>query len=238
MTKYFLFDLDGTILKMDIDEFVHGYFKALGAYFMDLCDPKALVGWVMKATDKMVMDNSDDNNFDTFFRYFIEISGVDSDIYKERFNKFYEEKFDKLKGSCEGNKELIEAIHLLKEAGYGIVVATNPIFPMIAVEHRLGWTGMKASDFEYVTAMEVCTNCKPNPEYFKDILKKIDATPEQCVMVGNDPLEDLAASEAGIKTWLITDCIMDRKPNSYKADYEGSGEDFLKFIKALLNEVK
>ena len=233
MKKYFLFDLDGTVLKMNADEFIKSYFGALSVYFADLIDARKLVGYIMEATERMCKDNSDIDNYSTFFMHFAELSGEDMGIFEKRFDAFYEEKFNEIKGQCEGNKGIIEAITVLKAKGYGIVLATNPVFPMKANIHRIGWAGLKPSDFEYITALEICNKCKPNPEYFKNILKHLGIKAEECVMVGNDVIEDLSASEAGIETWLIQDCIWDRANSPYIADHTGSGEDFLDYATSL-----
>lgn len=233
MKKYFLFDLDGTVLKMNADEFINDYFRALGGYFADLIDPRKLAGLIMESTDRMCKDDSDVDNYTTFFKHFAELSGENMEVFEKRFDTFYDEKFDKIKGSCEGNKEIIEAMSILKEKGYGVVLATNPVFPMKANEHRLSWAGLKATDFEYITALEICNKCKPNPEYFRNILKHIGITAAECVMVGNDVIEDLSASEAGIETWLIKDCVWERANSPYIADHVGSGTDFLEYARTI-----
>ena len=143
MKKHFLFDLDGTVLKMNADDFAKDYFKELAIYFADLIDPRKLAKFIMEATDKMCKDSSDLDNYSKFFKYFEELSGENLSVFEKRFDTFYEEKFDKLQGSCTGNKEIIESISVLKEKGYRVVLATNPVFPMKANEHRLSWAGLK-----------------------------------------------------------------------------------------------
>lgn len=187
----------------------------------------------MEATERMCADETEMDNYQKFFRYFGELIGGDPTPFERRFDAFYEEKFDKLKGKCEGNTEIIQGMQLLKEKGYGVVLATNPVFPMRANEHRLGWAGLKPSDFEYITALEICNKCKPNPDYFRNILKHMNLKAEECVMVGNDMIEDLAASEAGIETWLIEDCVSESESCPYIADHVGSGADFLEYVKKL-----
>lgn len=233
MKKNFLFDLDGTVLRMEADEFINGYFRGLGAFFADLMDPRKLAKLIMESTERMCADTSDEDNYTVFFKHFKELSGEDMEVFEARFDRFYEEKFEGLKGNCSGNPGIIEAIHLLKEKGYSVVLATNPVFPMKANEHRLRWAGLEPEEFLYITALEICNKCKPNPDYFRNILKHMNWNAEECVMVGNDVIEDLSASEAGIETWLIEDCKWERENAPYIADHVGTGADFLEYVKGL-----
>ncbi len=92
-----------------------------------------------------------------------------------------------------------------------MAVATNPIFPEIALKKRILWAGLDPGDFALVTTYENSHFCKPNPDYYREILEKLDADPAETVMIGNDTAEDLAAQKAGIRTFIITDCLIDKK---------------------------
>ena len=63
----------------------------------------------------------------------------------------------------------------------------TPFCPLVGVETRLSWVGLAAEDFSHVTAYENSTTCKPNPEYYGEILRNIGKPPPgTCLMVGND----------------------------------------------------
>ena len=47
--------------------------------------------------------------------------------------------------------------------------------------------------------------CKPRIEYYLEISQKIGEPPETCMMVGNDPANDLTAAHTGMKTYLTDD---------------------------------
>ena len=96
-----------------------------------------------------------------------------------------------------------ECIDILKEKGYQLVVATNPVFPEIAVYERLGWAGLNPEDFSYITTYENSCFAKPNIDYYKFLLKMLDKDSEDCLMVGNDVHEDMVARNIGIDVFLI-----------------------------------
>ena len=49
-----------------------------------------------------------------------------------------------LKSVCHKNKYIHKSIELLKDKGYNLVVATNPLFPLKAILHRIQWAGLSA----------------------------------------------------------------------------------------------
>ena len=92
--------------------------------------------------------------------------------------------------------------------------------------------GFEPSDFEIVTTYEDYSFAKPNLGYYKEVTKILGVEPEECVMVGNDVLEDMISSELGVKTFLLTDCIINRKNLDYSKHEQG---DFLKLIEFIKN---
>ena len=111
-------------------------------------------------------------------------------------------------GSEFSKAQFQEMLKLAREKAELVVLATNPLFPMVGQRSRMGWIGLAPEDFDLVTAYETDRYCKPNPEYFRDVCRRIGAEPEQCVMIGNDETEDMsAATAAGIPAcFLVTDC--------------------------------
>jgi FMN phosphatase YigB (HAD superfamily) len=56
-----------------------------------------------------------------------------------------------------------------------------------------------------VTHIDNMSFCKPRIEYYLEISQKINENPENCMMVGNDPVNDLIAAHTGMKTYLTDD---------------------------------
>ena len=110
-----------------------------------------------------------------------------------------------------------------------IVIATNAVFPLTALEQRLAWAGLRDFDFELITSYEVMHFCKPHPEYYKEILSLIGLPPEECLMVGNDIGEDLPAGTIGIKTFLVENLLIDKGAN-FKPDWRGDLNEFFRFV--------
>ncbi len=73
------------------------------------------------------------------------------------------------------------------------------------METRLRWAGLTSADFDHITTYDNSCHCKPNPDYFRDILADTGRRAEQCVMVGNNAREDMVAGNLGMAVYLVTD---------------------------------
>jgi FMN phosphatase YigB (HAD superfamily) len=88
----------------------------------------------------------------------------------------------------------------------------------VATEARIGWAGLDTEDFELITTYENSSYSKPTEEYYREILKALALTPEECVMVGNDTRDDMSAAALGMRVFLLTDCLINE-----------AGEDISKY---------
>lgn len=98
-----------------------------------------------------------------------------------------------------------------RDAGYELVLATNPIFPRWRPTAACAGPGFQPEDFSLITTYENSTSCKPNLAYYQEILQKIGRAPSECLMVGNDVTEDLCVRELGMEAFLLTDCLINRE---------------------------
>ena len=146
------------------------------------------------------------------------------------FEEFYRENFVGAKAYCGYNKEVPLLVSRLKEAGYRVALATNPLFPAIATEQRIRWAGCEPSDFELVTTYENINYCKPNPDYYREVASRLSLRPEECLMVGNDVDEDMVAETIGMKVFLLTDCLLNRKGKEIGSYAGGSFPDLAAFL--------
>lgn len=234
MRDTFLFDLDGTLLPFHMDEFIKIYFTELGKFFHDIIDGRTLAKYVMASTEATIVDLEPLPNEEKFMGYFQGYVGQSRlNEYRERFDLFYEDRFDRVKQSVVKIPIIKETIDILKSKGYELVIATNPIFPIKAIHKRIEWAGLNIGDFSYITSYEQNYYCKPFIQFYEEILETIGKEPEDCYMVGNDVQEDLIAGELGIETYLITDYMINRNDEIIKSTYQGSYEDFYEFVQGL-----
>lgn len=234
MLKTILFDLDGTLLPIDTEVFTKRYFRALSIKLKDYFTPEQLTKNIWSSTNCMIRSlDSKKTNKDVFFEDFYKNVDIEAQILNPIFDEFYDKDFNNLQEGINENNYIVKSVKLLKEKGYKLVVATNPLFPKVAILHRIKWAGLDENDFEFITSFEEMHYCKPQLEFYKEILEKIDEKPSKCMMVGNDIAEDMKAKELGMTTYLIEDYIIGNIEDNKNIDYKGNYEEFYNFCKGL-----
>lgn len=236
MIKNIFFDLDGTMLPMNQEEFIKIYFTELCGCFcerLNLTDEQ-LIKAVWKSTGSMIKNDGTRLNKEAFWDTFSKIYGKEILKYIKDFDMFYENEFNTCKSATKFNPLMPEIIKTLKNKGYTLIAATNPLFPEIAITNRIGWAGVNPRDFKLITTYENSSMCKPNPDYFSEIIEKAELLPEECLMVGNDVDEDiLSSTKIGMDNYLVTDCIINRSESDFSDFKHGSMRDFLEFARTL-----
>lgn len=226
-----LFDLDGTLLPMNNDEFTKGYFKLLAkALAPHGYDTEGLIKAIWAGTAAMVGNDGTQSNDAAFWAKFSEIYGEKALADKPLFDEFYKNDFENAKALCGCNPKAAAAVRKLKEAGYRIALATNPIFPGEATESRIRWAGFSPDEFELYTSYENIGFCKPNPEYYRELARRLNAAPEECIMVGNDVTEDMIARSVGMNVFLLTDCLINKEREDINQYPRGSFEQLIDHV--------
>ena len=188
------------------------------------------------STEKMIRNDGSRSNQEAFMDDFMEKLNVEEEDeaqkIKGRFDNFYQTDFKELAKYFKLDKETpAEIIKYLKSKGKKLVLATNPLFPVEAVEARLEWVNIDPTDFALITNYENMSYAKPNPEYYQEILEKIEESPDNCLMIGNDLKEDAIASRLGIETMIVEDKLIEREDSSYNISWQGTLKELKELIK-------
>ena len=216
MIKLIASDLDGTLLPMEQEAFIKRYFGLLARTCAPLGLPKKeLIPAVWAGTEAMVKNDGAAHNQDRFW-----------------------DTFAGAREATRPNPLAAECVRELKDKGYRLVLATNPLFPPVGVESRMSWAGLKPEDFERITHYNNSHYCKPNPAYFREIFEQTGIDPAESLMVGNDAREDLCAAQLGCGTYLVTDCLehgedIPAAPVEGTVSLRGSMADFRAWVDGL-----
>ncbi|MDW7673612.1 MAG: HAD family hydrolase [Bacillota bacterium] len=230
--KAVLFDLDGTLLPLDTEEFLKQYLKLLAGKVAHLIEPEVFITKLLSSTEVMVANScGNKTNEEVFMEDFLPKLGTKQIEIMGLIDDFYRNEFKVIKKVASPIKESREIVKFLINKGIAVVLASNPVFPLVAFEERMKWAGIEDLPFQFVTSFEIMHFCKPNIGYYEEILSKLQLNAEDCLMVGNDAQEDLVAGKLGIKTFLVNDgFIIDRSQGKYQADYTGKLQDIYKVI--------
>lgn len=228
-----LFDMDGTLLPMETKAFEKLYFKTLAMKIAPLgYEPDKLIDGVWAGTVAMIRNDGSVTNDVAFWKVF---SGIFGDrVYNDIpcFDEYYRTDFVAAKAACGYNAKAVEIVNRLKSSGKKLVLATNPLFPLVAQEARMGWAGLNVDDFEYVSHYENSHYCKPNLNYYEEIVSKLGLNPAECLMVGNDVNEDMIAAKLGMKVFLLTDCLLNPSNLDISVYPHGTFDDLEKYLLA------
>ena len=233
--KAVLFDLDGTLLPMDQNEFLKGYFGLLTQKMVQSgYEAETFMKALLTGTDAMVKNDGKKSNEAVFWEKF-------SAFYTEEtlppitlFDEFYSTEFPKTEAFCGKDTRPRKIVDAVKKKGLLCVLATAPAFPAIATETRMGYVGLHPSDFSLYTTYENSNYCKPNPDYYREVLQKIGCAPEECLMVGNDVTDDMIpATEVGMQVFLLTEFLINKIDADISVYPNGGYDELLSHIKNL-----
>jgi len=229
-----LFDLDGTLLPMDQEIFINSYMEAIARKIAPMgFEPKSLMKAIWIGTEDMVKNDGSMTNEERFWKIFADVLGKDIIEKKPYFDEFYKNEFKELGKIFTPNPMAAKCIDTLKEKGYTLAAATNPLFPRAATLARMEWARVNPESFELITSYEKSCFCKPNLNYYREVLDKLGKKPEECMMVGNDVAEDMCVSELGIDTYLLTDTLINKDEKDVSQFKNGDFAALYDYLKLL-----
>lgn len=235
MVTTVLFDLDGTLLPMDKEVFLKQYFGLVAQRFRELISPRYILQYLAAATEAMIADsNPNKTNQQAFLEHFLPLAGHGEETLMPVFNDFYSREFTTLIAFTNPTPHAPMILDQLCRRGIDLVLASNPIFPSPATRERMRWAGVLDYPWSLITTYEDSHFCKPNPLYYQEILDKLGKQPKECLMVGNDTDEDLPAATLGMRTYLVTDCLIDSGKSPYRPDARGTLVELGNYIQELI----
>lgn len=235
--KAILFDLDGTLLQMDQDSFVNKYFGSLISFLARRgFEPKKLARAMGISIEGMIKNTGGGTNEEVFWSIFSREYGKNMTPEIPLFEEFYNTEFDSVSVVAEPTPAVPELIRELKSRGYMLILATNPVFPLIATKKRALWTGVDISDFELVTSYENSYYSKPNIDYYKAILSSLSLSADECLMVGNDVSDDMIAKSLGMKVFLLTNHLINKDGEDINNYPNGDFSSLMRYISEISDE--
>jgi len=228
------FDLDGTLLQVEMQRFIPAYLDGLATHLGPRVEPavfRALArGGIMSLLDR---GDRDGCNREAFLRHLERHGGIEAAEFDRALRACCAEDLETLRPMVKPLPQIRDLLDAAFASGREVVIATNPVFPREVIEARLRWGRMADYPFALVSDWENSTICKPAGGYFVDLLDHLRLQPEEALMIGNDTGHDLAAGHAGIATLLVETWLIERGGSMPAPAWQGDHDDLLQFLRNL-----
>jgi len=214
-----LLDLDDTLLNTNMDAFIPAYYQALSAALADKVSPEIMLPALVDGT-KAMMANMDPalTLREVFDTHFFPKLNVDQLALRERIDHFYDEVFPKLGSLTSPIPEALGLVEWAFAQGHRVIIATNPLFPLKAIQHRLRWAGLSPEKYPFalVTSYETFHFTKEKVAYYPEMLAQLGWPDDPAVMVGDDIEREVKPTQAaGVPVFWV------RKPGEVSPEPAG-----------------
>ncbi len=237
-----LFDLDDTLIHNNADRFTKVYLGLLGQYLQNQVDPQVMVKALLEGTRQMVIKNIITDTLEaTFDRSFYPEIGISKESLLPKLDEFYSSIFPTLRSETSPRPGAVKVVEDCISRGWTVAVATNPLFPMAAVHHRLDWAGLDSGriPFAAITSYDTYHFAKPQPAYFSEVVARIEGFDHPVAMVGNDLNDDIIpAGRAGFPAFWITDKDDPLPSGLPEGSTKGKMEDVFSWLEAIESDWK
>ncbi len=196
-----LFDLDGTLLGLDVRRFLPRYLNAMTGHLRPLLPPDVARRRIEAGIAAMLAPHPGVTNAQAFRSAFVPQG--DPLGLEARAMGFYTAGFEELRVETEPVPLARAVVTAARERGYTLAVVTDPLYPRVAMEARIRWSGLDPAEFAEITAFERYDAVKPDPRFYAEVLRVLGAEATSAWMIGNDAVRDLAAARVGIRTFLV-----------------------------------
>lgn len=213
MIRAVLFDLDETLLDLNLEAYVWAFssqrVRLISSIARSAPSKVAIPYW--RSLVEMMGPRADNLTNAAFFeRSFAQESGVplDDPALAECVAFYDAEVFNSLSRASKSidgkpRRGAHALLDMCQQLGLITALATNPTFPGILTRERMAWAGIEDYPFAHVSTMENSTRAKPWGRYYAEVCSAVGVVPEECLMVGNDPKNDFARDGGALRTCYV-----------------------------------
>jgi len=205
MIRAVLIDLDNTLIRSPEADFA--------AAFGDLADaalaPRLKLQSVQAALRQVVQRLAEErlrieNNLQLIYQTLASAVGQPPETVQTALNAFYIEDYPQLCPLIAPVAHSQALIDTLINQQIAVVIAADSICPPLGIKQRLIWGRIDASHAALITDASTMHFAKPDPAYYAEIVARIGVEPDEALMIGDHPINDIQAAEAvGLHTLRV-----------------------------------
>ncbi|MFX1407224.1 MAG: HAD family hydrolase [Promethearchaeota archaeon] len=227
--KAILFDLDGTLINVDLKLFIPAYLKLLADFMSDILPKRKIIPKLLQSSEAVNKNNGQKTNEQVFFETFFPLNGYSKDDIQPLLDEFYEKEFKKLRQFTTKKPEARSVVQAVFDNDFDVVIATTPVLPLTAIQQRLEWADVADFPYNLITSIENSCATKPNLIYYKQILQYLGHSPVNSLMVGDED-KDMVAAKIGCQTFLIHSNNTELDLVTPEPNYKGTLNDLKNLI--------
>ena len=212
MIKAVLFDMDDTLLDINLTAFMTRYAADVSRILAAISGKPAVSFGVSLARSYLALasERREDNltNLEFFFRKFEDLTGVpvDDPTISDAITCYEQDVLPTLGDGLIAARPMeggLAAIECVGNLGLTCALATNPSFSEACIRTRMRWARIDDAPFALVSHMGNSTRLKPAARYYEEFVSTLGLAPEECLMVGNDARRDFPHPDVGMRTIYV-----------------------------------
>ena len=212
MIKAVLFDMDDTLLDINLTAFMTRYVADVSRILSAISGKNPALFGMAFARSYLAMSSparADGSlNLEVFEREFERVSGVPvaESAITDAIRHYERELLVRRGGGIVDAHPMeggLATLARVEELGLRCALATNPSFSEACIGVRMSWAGIAEVPFERVSHMGNSTRLKPQARYYEEFVSALGLRPSECLMVGNDARRDFPRPEIGMRTIYV-----------------------------------
>lgn len=222
MIQAILFDIEGTLSKVETADFMRNYLGILAPRFAHLLSTEKFSKQLQKSLE--VAKNypkPGQTLMQTFFEDFSKTTGQSCITLRSIFEEFYESDFSTLHCLVKAIPLAVKVVEKAIQQGFLTAVASDPLMPLSAMKERIHWAGLTPEHFKVIPSIDNFHYCKPHLGFFCEVAESLGVKSDHCLLVSRHS-DDLICRELGMKTFLVG-----KSESEKQTDYAGQLDDLL-----------
>lgn len=212
MIKAVLFDMDDTLLDINLTAFMALYTADVSRMLAYICDKPTVTVAHACARGYLAMDSKDRadglTNAELFAREVERRCGVPlhDPAIVDAITCYETDVLPKKHGGIVQARPMpggVEAIEAVCDLGLTVALATNPCLTEQCNRTRMAWGGFADAPFARISHLENSTRLKPSARYYEEFVSSLGLAPNECLMVGNDSKRDFPRPDIGMPTAYV-----------------------------------
>ena len=225
MIQAILFDIEGTLTKLDMAKFMQNYLGILAPRFAHLLSPDKFSKQLLKSIESVQKEPKPEQTvMQAFFDDFSKAIGQSVQILRPIFEEFYVSDFPALRCLVQANSQGVKVVEYAIQQGFLTAIVSNALMPLIAIQEQVRWAGLNPDNFKVIATLDNCHYSKPHLGFFQEVAESLGVRPQSCLLVSKH-INDKICQELGMKMFFVGTL-----GTEVQTDYVGELDDLFRLI--------